>query len=143
MWRPIRGVFEEMNKDKNSERSHLLWSNIHHVTNNGVKSPIDYFFLMFSNRRMMFNIVKGTNENLRAEQLEETNIGEMTKFIGIRITIALEQRSGSITETFSSEPYPNSVKEPGCYAKKFKMTRHRFQDLTTTLKLHEGEDTGK
>lgn len=91
---------------------------------------------------MLTPIVEGTSEGLLASGKPQTSVGEMMKYFGIRMTVALEQRVGAVADWFRRRPYEKSVKEAGNYEGKYSMKRHRFEDLTTCLKLYVGDNPG-
>jgi hypothetical protein len=123
VWTEIDGVTEE-----DAETSRIIWSALHE--RGCVKNPMEYFTLMFTTT-MAMAIVTATNANLVSARKTETNLGEILSYLGIRLTSALEQRTGSVREWFmsGSDRASRSVKEPGAYEKKFGVKRHRFNDI--------------
>jgi hypothetical protein len=54
---------------------------------------------------------------------------ELYNFIGVRLTTVLERRPISVEEHCRSKPYPDSIKVPADFKKRFGMSLDRFKRI--------------
>ena len=100
------------------------WSNVQEEM-----CELDYFLLMYP-RQHLSSLLKYTSERLQANSELPLLEGEYFRWIGIRLAMVLESKRGPLNIYWSDIQDPNSVYTPGCYGKRFGMTRKRFQAIS-------------
>lgn len=106
-----------------------------------IRDPYRYFALMFP-MTIIPTILSSTAAELRKSgKNEHFDREELLKYLGIRLTMAIERRKGSIAECWSIEKeLDRTVLEPGRYGDRFGMPRNRFVDITAALRLCPFDD---
>jgi len=72
--------------------------------------------------------------------METVTKEDLMKYLGIRITMALEGGRGDIASYWNVEDKERSVKKARKYGERFKMSRQRFQAITSNLRLDEFDE---
>jgi hypothetical protein len=99
------------------------------------KKALDYFKLMFPKETLQ-HMVQATSESLEANAIVKTTTGEIFKYIGIRLAMCIDPVRGGYAEYWATS-YENSVKRPRNYGATFKMSKNRFEAMTSNLRLKE------
>jgi len=95
-----------------------------------------YFLLLFPMVFLVTVIVVHTNNNLRARQKTYTTQGELVKFLGITLAMALETTRGGVKAFWDDDAdLTETIYQHKNYKTRFGMSRHRFQDLRTALAM--------
>ena len=138
-WKSVTSISGEISASIHSGRTTLNW---HHVSDRDTveKSILDYFLLMFPMGELN-NIVLYTNYNLQSEKhahpsdssLGDTSRGELVKYFGIRLLIALLRTHESIDSYWSQAFEEDTVLQGGNFNQKYGVSRHRFQNIEKSL----------
>jgi hypothetical protein len=102
------------------------------------KCEIDYFYLLFPTE-VMPEVVIATNENLVDGRHAKTSTGELYRWFGTRLAMAVQQRRGTVAEYWRKEPREGFVSQASDFGSLTKMTRHRFETLSTCISF--GDET--
>ena len=84
-------------------------------------------------------------ENRRDWAPKPTTKGDLLRYLGIRHAMTVEHRKGGLREYWKTDadykaPDIQTVRTPGNYKQRFGMSRHRFEDLESALRLTPPED---
>ena len=80
---------------------------------------------------------------LLANSYERTTKGEVIKYLGIRLAMALSPLPGGVRaywETITSKEGKETIHMGGDYRKRFGMSRNRFTELSSCFRLCIPED---
>ena len=98
----------------------------------GVRTAFDYLEFMYP-KDTFPAILAHTSAKLRSLHKPELTKGEYWRWLGIRVVMVLEPRKGALTVYWETVPRPFTVYLPANFAARFRMTRHRFQDISRCL----------
>jgi hypothetical protein len=101
---------------------------------------LEYFNLLFP-QPAWARIVKATNKILESRGVTVTTLAELQRYLGIRLTMAVEGACCSIDEYWATEqasPYSISVAQN--YGKRFSMGKTRFKALSSAFRLMDYDD---
>ena len=115
----------------------LNWGTIAGVVDTfAVIEVIMYFYLLFPMVFLRHSILVHTSDNLVSKGKRGTTLGEILKFFGITLAMALEPCRGGV-EAYWDEGLnmDGSIYQKKDYKNRFGMTRHRFQDIRSCLSL--------
>jgi len=93
--------------------------------------------LMFPIGYASQKILPATNRILDSLHLPLLTLGEFLKYLGIRLQGAFERNRGPFMSNWDKEETNDTLTKPGNYGERFGMSRDRFKNLTTTLRLAE------
>ena len=95
---------------------------------------ISYFFLLFPMIFLTNNIIPNTNNNLRDARKAVTTKAEMLRFFGITLAMSLDPTRGGVVSYWDDNiDLTETIYQHKSYGVRFKMTRHRFQELRRHL----------
>jgi len=95
---------------------------------------ISYFLLLFPMIFLTNVILPNTNNNLRDSRKPVTTKAEMLRFFGITLAMSLDPTRGGVASYWDENAdLSGTIYQRKCYGDRFKMTRHRFQDLRRYL----------
>lgn len=95
-----------------------------------------FFLLLFPMVFLTTVILIHTNNNLRARQKTPTTQGELVKFLGITLAMALETTRGGVKAFWDDgQDLEETIYQKKNYKTRFGMSRHRFQDLRSHLSM--------
>ena len=95
---------------------------------------ISYFLLLFPMTFLINNVIPNTNNNLRDARKPVTSKAEMLRFFGITLAMSLDPTRGGISAYWDENiDLTGTIYQRKTYGDRFKMTRHRFQDLRRYL----------
>ena len=78
------------------------------------------------------------NECMDTKGKQHVSKGELIKWLGLRVAICmhgLKPRRGSITVYWKNSSEEGTVFSPAEYGTRFRISRHRFQNITSALHL--------
>ena len=138
-WKPVTNISGEIDTNIYSGRTTFNWNE---VSERDIveKNIFDYFILMFPMGELN-NIVLHTSNNLQSEKrsrpndssLGDTSRGELMKYFGIRLLIALLRTHESIDTYWSLALEGDTVLQGGNFNEKYGMSRNRFQNIEKSL----------
>ena len=96
------------------------------------KRIVDYFYLMYPIIGMATTL-RLINECMDTKGKQHVFKGEFIKWLGLRVAMAAEPRRGSITVYWKHSSEEGTVFSPADYGTRFRMSRHRFQDIISAL----------
>ena len=83
-----------------------------------------------------FNDILGhTNAILAEEKKSPVSKGELLKFLGLRLAMAADSKRGGVPTYFQQTQEEGTIYTPPDYGNRFHMSRHRFQDISSSLRL--------
>ncbi len=106
----------------------------------GEKTPWQFFQLLYP-MKSNASTVTCTNDNILADPsrsgsrqyMGEISRGELLKYIGLRLTMALDPIQGPITEYWRVNEYSDSVFAPRGLGERFGMSKNRFEFIEKHL----------
>jgi len=81
------------------------------------------------------DLIKFTNENLTKNGGAISTKGELIRWLGIRLAMAVQSRRGDTADYWQKTQQPGYVSVPPNFGKLTNMSRHRFQLLTSCLAM--------
>lgn len=132
-WEQIPSLHIDENGNKTRHFPKLIWPSLFRDEH---KHIIDYFYLMWPMDTVQ-DMIHLTNKGLVAKKKAALTKGEFFKWLGIRLAMAIEPRRGPITVYWEHDIHEGSIFTPPDYERRFGMSRHRFQDITSSITFSE------
>lgn len=109
---------------------------------NGIDmTPFSYFGLLWP-KEILDLILKHTNNNLKEKKYGELDKAELTRYLGIRLYMAVYPIRGSVEDYWRQKSSKESLEPFHDVGTRCQMSRHRFQNITSCLAVGSGEDVG-
>jgi len=86
-------------------------------------------------RKVLEEIVEGTNIELEKIKFDLTNLSEIIKFLGIRLAMCIDPVRGPISDYWKDKYEDDSVIVPRSAEKRYGMNSWRFRHLSSCLRL--------
>eukprot|EP00731_Ephydatia_muelleri_P037631 Em0523g6a len=109
----------------------LIWGN----TLEGVEKRMEYYFYLMFPMDSIPSILEYTNINLLTKKKAPLTKGEIIKWLGIRLAMAVEPRRGPLPTYWKSESDVGVVSTAANYEGRFGMKLSRFTDISSCLQL--------
>lgn len=109
-------------------------------TLNGIDmTPFNYFGLLWP-KEILDLILEHTNHNLKEKKLGELDKAELTRYLGIRLYMAVYPIRGSVEDYWRQKSAKETLEPFHDIGMRCQMTRHRFQNITSCLAVGSGEE---
>ncbi len=95
---------------------------------------VDYFYVMFPMRFLIAKMLPYTNQELLVKRRAVTTEGELLKFFGITLAMAIDPCRGGIQAYWESGNSYETTLSGRNYGVRFGMSRHRFLELRSYLR---------
>ena len=105
------------------------------ATLEGAEKSMEYYFYLMFPMDSIPSILEYTNINLLAKKKAPSTKGEMIKWLGIRLAMAVEPRRGPLPTYWKSESDVGVVSTAANYEGRFGMKLSRFTDIRSCLQL--------
>jgi hypothetical protein len=137
IWTKVQNLTTDpANNNIYSKSTHFNWQYLRGHLLDEQPSILDYFRLFYPEDTNIILLEK-TNAELSKEGLAELSLGEWYKYIGIRLTMAVEHRRGEIKHYWDVHTGDCSVKTAADYGNRFKMTHQRFEKINSSFRFAE------
>ena len=105
------------------------------TTLEGVEKRMEYYFYLMFPMDSIPSILEYTNINLLTKKKAPLTKGEIIKWLGIRLAMAVEPRRGPLPTYWKSESDVGVVSTAANYEGRFGMKLSRFTDISSCLQL--------
>ena len=105
------------------------------TTLEGVEKRMEYYFYLMFPMDSIPSILEYTNINLLTKKKAPLTKGEIIKWLGIRLAMAVEPRRGLLPTYWKSESDVGVVSTAANYEGRFGMKLSRFTDISSCLQL--------
>jgi hypothetical protein len=132
-WEELENVLIDPSAGKvYNQDAYIRWGALAQMEN---KTEMDYFNLFYPFDSLE-DTIKHTNTNLASKGYSEITKGELLRYFGIRLAMCVQPVRGPISTYWNETIDPNGVELPMAYGKRFKMARHRFENITSCLSFN-------
>jgi len=141
-WQIIDGVYVDPNSNlRYTHEARLKWQLIEAITNWEHRTLSSYFYLCFP-MQYVAKILQFTNANIESRNLnyQEVSIGELFRWIGIKLMTVIEPRKGGISSYWSTTIDNETGYGPGHYFERFLMSKNRFEVILNNISFGPAKD---
>ncbi len=117
----------------------LLW---HQFNPTDEKTALDYFEFLFPINTISL-LVSNTNRVLANKRMKTLCKGELYRWFGIRLAMAVEPRRGPLTTYWETSTREDSVRVPANFGERMGMQRHRFEQIQSCLSFTDTADSNE
>ena len=141
-WEEIAGtIIDERMHGRHLPLSRIVWTQTEELKRPQDRKPVDYFYKFFPSNLVTLTMdmtsARLANRRIRSNVTK----GEMFKWLGIRLGMALEPRKGGIQAYWSKTDDEGKFSRGSNFEERTSMTFNRFKDIADNLAFcapHDG-----
>ncbi len=133
VWKVLRGENNSTVPEIYTNQARFRWPLALQALEN---NPFKYFLLFWSNN-VMNDIVTFTSEHLVSSGFRPLTKGELYKWMGIRVYMAINPIRGDIKKYWNENKESESMYVAHNLKQSTGMSRHRFENITSCLCIKE------
>ncbi|KAG6954422.1 hypothetical protein JG687_00011831 [Phytophthora cactorum] len=137
LWVPLDSVMVDSASHFSSRGTTFLWPAYLQL---GERSLVKYFYLLYPVGTLQ-ETIRLTNVNLGMDSFRPIGPGDLFRWIGIRLAMAVEPRRGATRVYWNTQEKDGYVNTPANYAIRFQMSRHCFEQVMYALAFSDNSQT--